>query len=91
MIDNNPILNLIYTTMLTVEYRKEAYDRLKKECETTTSVIIRKRCRALMAKMSEPGLGSKRIAAIAGCSCNFVDSLIHAYNDGGIDSVLKVD
>lgn len=76
--------------MLTVEYRKEAYDRLKKECETASSGIIRKRCRALMAKMSEPGLSSKRIADIAGCSRNFVGSLIHAYNNGGIDSVLKV-
>lgn len=42
-----------------------------------------------MAKMSEPGLGSERIAAIAGCSRNFGDSLIHSYNNKGIDSVLE--
>lgn len=43
-----------------------------------------------MAKMSEPRLGSARIAAIAGCSRNFVDSLIHCYNNKGIDSVLEI-
>lgn len=90
LIDNNLILNVIYTTLLTVEYSKEAYARLKKENETTTSGTIRKRCRTLMAKMSEPGLGSARIAAIAGCSRNFVDSLIHCYNNKGIDSVLEI-
>ena len=42
-----------------------------------------------MAKMSEPTLSSERIAAIAGCSRNFVDSLIHSYNNKGIDSVLE--
>jgi len=41
---------------LTVEYSKEAYARLKKENETTSSETIRKRCRALMAKMSEQNL-----------------------------------
>lgn len=79
MIDNNFIHNVIYTTLLTVKYSKEAYARLKRENETTSSGIIRKRCRALMAKMTEPGLSSERIAAIAGCSRNFVDSLIHSY------------
>ena len=43
-----------------------------------------------MAKMTEPGLSSERIAAIAGCSRNFVDSLIHSYNNDGIDSVLEI-
>ena len=90
LIDNNLIHNVIYTTLLTVEYSKEAYARLKKENETTSSGIIRKRCRALMAKMSEPKLSSARIAAIAGCSRNFVDSLIHCYNNKGIDSVLEI-
>lgn len=68
LIDNNFIHNVIYTTLLTAKYSKEAYGRLKKENETTSSGIIRKRCRALMAKMSEPTLSSERIAAIAGCS-----------------------
>lgn len=90
LIDNNFIHNVIYTTLLTVEYSKEAYARLKKENETTSSGTIRKRCRALMAKMSEPKLSSARIAAIAGCSRNFVDSLIHCYNNKGIDSVLEI-
>lgn len=43
-----------------------------------------------MTKMSEPKLSSERIAAIAGCSRNFVDSLIHPYNNKGIDSVLTI-
>lgn len=90
LIDNNFNHNVIYTTLLTVEYSKEAYARLKKENETTSSGTIRKRCRALMAKMSEPKLSSARIAAIAGCSRNFVDSLIHCYNNKGIDSVLEI-
>lgn len=89
MIDNNLTYIIIYATLLTVKYSEEAYARLKKENETTSSGIIRKRCRALMAKMSETGLSSARIAAIAGCSRNFVDSLIHSYNNGGIDSVLE--
>lgn len=84
--DNKFIHNIIYTTMLTVKYSKEAYARLKKEGETAYSGIIRKRCRALMAKMSEPGLGSERITAIAWCSRNFVDRLIHTYNNKGIYS-----
>lgn len=77
LIDNNFIHKVIYTTLLTVKYNKEAYARLQKEGETASSGIIRKRCRALMAKMSEPGLGSAMIAAITGCSRNFVDNLIH--------------
>lgn len=90
LIDNNLIRNVIYATLLTVKYNKEAYARLKKETETTSSGTIRKRCRALMAKMSEPRLGSARIAAITGCSRNFVDRLIHCYNNQGIDSVLEI-
>lgn len=54
--DNNFLHNVIYTTLLTVKYSKDAYARLKRENETTSSGIIRKRCRALMAKMTEPGL-----------------------------------
>lgn len=90
LIDNNHILKVIHTTLLTVKYSKEAYARLKKESEAASSGIIRKRCRALMSKMSEPKLSSERIAAIAGCSRNFVDSMIHSYNNEGIDSVLRV-
>lgn len=43
-----------------------------------------------MTKMFESRLGSARIAAIAGCSRNFFDSLIHCYNNKGIDSVLEI-
>lgn len=43
-----------------------------------------------MAKMSEPGLGSERIAAIAGCIRNFVDRLIHTYNNKGIYSDVEM-
>ena len=89
LIDNNLLLNVIYTTLLTVEYNKEAYARLKKEFKTTSSGIIRKRCSVLMAKMSEPKLSSERIAAATGCSRNFVDKTIHTYNNDGIDSVLR--
>jgi len=74
LIDNNFILNAICTTLLTVKYNKKAYARLKKENETTSSGIICKRYRVLMAKMSEPKLSSDRIAAITGCSRNFVDN-----------------
>lgn len=68
LIDNNLILKVIYTTLLTVKYSKEAFARLKKESEAASSGIIRKCCRALMAKMSEPKLSSERIAAIAGAA-----------------------
>ena len=84
MIDNNLILSFIYTILLTVKYSNEAYARIKKEDETTSTGIIRKRCRAIMAKMSAPKLSSERIAAIGGCSCNFGDRLIHSYNNKGI-------
>ena len=90
LIDNNLIHKVNYKTLLTVKYNKEAYARLKKETETTSSGTIRKRCRALMAKMYEPRLGSARIAAITGCNRNFVDRLIHCYNNHGIDSVLEI-
>lgn len=88
LVDNNLIHNVIYTTLFTVKYNKGAYARLKNESETASSGIIRKRCRVLMAKMSEPKLSGGRVATIAGCSRNFVDNLIHCYNNGGIDSVL---
>lgn len=90
LIDNNFTHIIIYATLLTVKYSEEAYIRLKRECETSNSGIIRKRCRAIMAKMSEPKLSSRRIAAIAGCGRNLVDRLIHDYNNGGVDSVLKI-
>lgn len=89
LIDNDFTNIIIYATLLTVKYSEEAYARLKRECETSTSGIIRKLCRAIMAKMSEPKLSSKRIAAIAGCGRNLVDSLIHDYDNGGVDSVLE--
>ena len=89
LIDNNFTNKIIYATLLTVKYSEEAYARLKKECDTSTSGIIRKRCRTIMAKMSEPKLSSRRIAAIAGCGRNLVDRLIHDYNNGGVDAVLK--
>ena len=53
LIDNKHHLNVIDTTLLTVEYNKEAYARLKKEIKTTSFGIIRKCCSVLMAKMSE--------------------------------------
>lgn len=90
LIDNNLTNKIIYTTLLTVKYSKEAYARLKKESKTTSCGIIRKRCHALMAKMSEPKLSSERIAAITGSSRNFVDKLIHVYNNEGIDSVFRI-
>ena len=89
-IDNNQVPNIIHTTLLTVRYDKEVDASLKKKNETTSSGIIRKRCSALMAKMSEHRLSSAWIVAIAGCCRNFVDNLIHIYNKDGIDSVLTV-
>lgn len=89
LIDNNFTNIVIYATLLTVKYSKEAYARLKSVCDTSTSGIIRKRCRVMMAKMSEPNLSSGRIAAIVGCGRNLVDRVVHDYNNGGVDSVLK--
>ena len=86
----NLLLNVICNTLLTVKYCKEAYERLKKEAVKNDSSVVRKRCRALMAKMSEPGLGSQRIAEATGYSRNFVAALIHTYNNGGIDAVLRI-
>ena len=86
----NLLLNVICNTLLTVKYCKEAYECLKKEAGTNGSSVVRKRCRALMAKMSEPGFGSQRIAEATGCSRNFVSALIHAYNNEGIDAVLRI-
>ena len=83
-------LNLTYTTLLTVKYSKEAYNLLKEMVEKSTSVVIRKRCRALLAKMSEPSLSCTRIGGIAGCCRNFVRELIHEYNNYGIESVLRI-
>lgn len=83
-------LNLIYTTLLTVKYSKEDYAILKENSNKSTSCIIRKRCRALLAKMSEPTLSCQRIAIIVGCHRNFVRELIHIYNKEGVDSVLRI-
>lgn len=85
-----PFPNVIHNTMLTVRYCKETYHLLKKESETNGSSVVRKRCRALMAKMSEPGLGSRRIAEATGCSRNFVSTLINTYNKEGIGAVLCI-
>lgn len=76
LIDNNLIHNVIYTTLLTVKYSKEAYARFKKESETASSGIIRKRCRALMAKTCIPEaklfLIMFRIHGLVKIVCNFV-------------------
>ncbi len=83
-------LNLIYTTLLTVKYSKEAYSKLKEMAEKSTSIVIRKRCRALLAKMSEPSLSCKRVGVMTGCCRNFVRDLIHKYNKEGLESVLEI-
>lgn len=88
--NKGPNLNLIFATMLTVEYSKEVYAILKEGLETHESNLVRKRCRALMMKMSEPGLCSGRIAKATGSSRNFVSGLIHKYNKEGVDSVFMV-
>ena len=49
LIDYNNVPDIIHTTLLTVRYAKEVYACLKKENETTSSGIIRKRCRAFRA------------------------------------------
>lgn len=82
-------LNLIYTTLLTVKYSKEDYTTLKESCDKSPYITIRKRCRAIMAKMSEPKLGCERIAAMIGASRNSVREWIHDYNNGGVHSVLS--
>lgn len=42
---------LRYTTLLTVQYSQNNVDVLKREVDKSPSCIIRKRCRALLAKM----------------------------------------
>lgn len=88
--NKGPNLNLIFATLLTVEYSKDVYAVLKQGAQTHESNLVRKRCHALMMKMSEPGLGCERIAKATGNSRNFVSSVIHKYNKEGMDSVFTI-
>ena len=90
-IDNNqyPNSNFIYNTLLTVEYSKAVISTLKREISCpSSSTAIRKRCRVLLAKMENPRQGSHDIAKLTGTCRNFVDKVIHIYNDYGLQDVL---
>lgn len=81
---------LRYTTLLTVQYSQNNVDVLKREVDKSPSCIIRKRCRALLAKMSAPSLSCQAVSDLVGCCRNLVRDVIHSYNKEGIDSVLTV-
>lgn len=81
--------NFIYNKLLTVEYSEDVVSVLKKEIDNCNScTTIRKRCRALLAKMENPRKGSQTIAKSTGTSRNFVDKVIHTYNEFGLQDVL---
>lgn len=90
-VDNNqyPNSNFIYNTLLTVEYSKDVVSALKREIDSPSScTVVRKRCRVLLAKMENPKQGSQAIAKLTGTCRNFVDKVIHTYNDHGLQDVL---
>lgn len=90
-IENNqyPNSNFIYNTLLTVEYSKDVVSTLKREIDSpSSSTVVRKRCRVLLAKMENPKQGSHAIAKLTGTCRNLVDKVIHIYNDYGLQDVL---
>lgn len=81
--------NFIYSSLLTVKYSEDVVSTLKRVMDSRSScTTIRERCRVLLAKMENPGTGSQPIANLTGTSRNFVDNVIHTYNDHGLQDVL---
>lgn len=83
--------NFIHNTLLTVQYSKEVASTLRREMDHNISSTVRKRCRVLLAKMESPQMGSQAIAKFTGTSRNFVDKVIHTYNDFGLQDVLFIE
>lgn len=82
----------IYNTLLTVKYSKEVVSTLKEVMDSSRfCTTVRKRCRVLLAKMENPGMGSQSIAKLTGTCRNFVDKVIHTYNDYGLQDVLFIE
>ena len=86
-----PNHNFIHNTLLTVRYSKDVASTLRREMDHNISCTVRKRCRALLAKMERPGMGSQAIAKLTGTSRNFVDKVIHTYNEFGLQDVLFIE
>lgn len=81
--------NFIYNHLLAVKYSKEVVSALKEVIDRPGfCTTVRKRCRVLLAKMENPGMGSQSIARLTGTCRNFVDKVIHLYNDYGLQDVL---
>lgn len=80
--------NLTYRTLLTVEYNKEASNRLIKHAYGTSLPTISKRCLAIYQKMSNPQLSCGEIATNLGISRNTVGYWINKYNKEGVEAVL---
>lgn len=78
----------IYNSLLAVKYSEDVVSALKMVDSRNSCTTIRKRCRVLLAKMENPGTGSQTIANLTGTSRNFVDKVIHTYNDYGLQDVL---
>lgn len=84
-----PNSNFIYNTLLAVKYSKEVVSALKRVIDSSRyCTIVRKRCRVLLAKMENPKMGSQAVAKLTGTCRNFVDKIIHTYNDYGLQDVL---
>lgn len=87
-----PNSNFIYNTLLAVKYSKDVVSALKRVIDSSSyCTIVRKRCRTLLAKMENPGMGSQAIARLTGTSRNFVDKVIHTYNACGLQDVLFIE
>lgn len=84
--------NFIYSTLLAVKYSNEVVSILKRVIDSSDfCTTVRKRCRVLLAKMENPKIGSQSIARLTGTSRNFVDKVIHTYNDFGVQDVLFIE
>lgn len=84
--------NFVYNTLLTVKYSIEVVSALKRAIDSPDfCTTIRKRCRVLLAKMENPRMGSQSIARLTGTSRNFVDKVIHTYNDYGVQDVFFIE
>lgn len=60
--------NFIYSILLAVKYSKDVVSTLKRVIDSSSyCTIVRKRCRALLAKMENPEMGSQAIGSWMPC------------------------
>lgn len=86
-----PTSNFIYNTLFAIKYSKDVVSTLKRVIDSSSyCTIVQKRCRTLLAKMENPGMGSQAIASLTGTCRNFVDKVILTYNDYGLQDVLFI-